>query len=101
MLQVFHLDVAKVDMDVAYDGYTCMYLSVCFKCFVCFQSYVASVSIGCFKSTSRGAHVVIALVAEGNSLLQPPATTVGAAPWVTMRASEADRCLHDAHSQAR
>jgi hypothetical protein len=63
MLQAFHLDVAKIDLDVAYDSYTRMCLSVCFKCFVCFQSYVASVSIGYFKSTSRGAHVVIALVA--------------------------------------
>jgi hypothetical protein len=97
---VFHLDVAKVDLDVAYDGYTRMCLSVCFKCFVCFQSYVASVSIGCFKSTSREAHVVIALVVGGSSLLQPPATTVGAPPWVTVRAPEADWCLHGAHSQA-
>jgi hypothetical protein len=48
MLQVFYLDVAKVDLDVAYvcNGYTCV-LGVC-KCFRCmlqvFQTYVASVS---------------------------------------------------------
>jgi hypothetical protein len=34
MLQLFHLDVAKLDWDVAY---------IC-KCFMCFHMYVASVS---------------------------------------------------------
>jgi hypothetical protein len=35
MFQVFHLDVAKVDLDVAY---TCMlhgYVFECFRCFIC------------------------------------------------------------------
>jgi hypothetical protein len=37
MLQVFHLDVAKVNLDVAYvcNDYTCV-SSVC-KCFSCFE----------------------------------------------------------------
>jgi hypothetical protein len=38
MLQVFHLDVAKVDLDVAY------VFAMDFKCFQVFQTYVASVS---------------------------------------------------------
>ena len=33
MLQVFYLDVAKVDLDVAY---VVMAIHVCFKCFICF-----------------------------------------------------------------
>ena len=44
MLQVFYLDVAKVDLDVAY---TCMlqaYVLSVFKCFICM---FASVSSGC------------------------------------------------------
>jgi hypothetical protein len=39
MLQVFHLDVAKVDMHVAY---------IC-KCFICFHTYVANVSSRCLQ----------------------------------------------------
>jgi hypothetical protein len=34
-------------------------------------------------------------------LLQPPATSARAPPWVTMRELEASRCIHDAHPQAR
>ena len=44
MLQEFCLDVAKVDLDVAY---TCMlqaYVSTVFKCFICM---FASISFGC------------------------------------------------------
>jgi hypothetical protein len=33
MFQVFYLDVAKVDLDVAY---TCIFQSYVFKCFRCF-----------------------------------------------------------------
>jgi hypothetical protein len=28
-------------------------LDTCFKCFICLQTYVANVSSGCLKSTSR------------------------------------------------
>ena len=88
MLQVFHLDVAKVDLDAVY---ICMVASVCLRfkhmfllfhldvvyilqwlhmCFsgvsdVClqvfqlFQTYVASVSSGCCKSRSDVAHVAM------------------------------------------
>jgi len=38
LLQVFHLGIAKVELDVAY---------IC-KCFRCFHTYVASVSSGCY-----------------------------------------------------
>jgi hypothetical protein len=31
--------------------------SACFKCFICFQTYVANVLSGCFKSISGVAHV--------------------------------------------
>jgi hypothetical protein len=34
MFQVFHLDVAKVDLDIAYIAMT---IHVCFKCFICFR----------------------------------------------------------------
>jgi hypothetical protein len=36
MLQVFHLDVAKVDLDVAYIAMA-IHASVCFKYFICFR----------------------------------------------------------------
>jgi hypothetical protein len=83
-LQVFHLDVAKVDLDVAY---TCMlqaYVSsvsgvsyTCCKCFIrmlhmfamtfkcfpgvlqVFQTYIANVSSGCCKSRASVAHVAM------------------------------------------
>jgi hypothetical protein len=42
MLQVFHLDITKIDLDVAY----------IYKCFRCFHMYVASVSSGYYKNRS-------------------------------------------------
>jgi hypothetical protein len=48
MLQVFHLDVAKVDLDVAY---------IC-ECFKCFHTYVASVFIWVFAMFAMATHVV-------------------------------------------
>jgi hypothetical protein len=47
MLQVFHLDAAKVDLDV---GYIC-------KCFKCFHTYVASVSSECLHMFAMAIHV--------------------------------------------
>jgi hypothetical protein len=49
MLQVFHLDATKVNLDVAY---VAMAIHACFKCFICFHTYVLSVSFRCFKSKS-------------------------------------------------
>jgi hypothetical protein len=48
-LQVFHLDVAKIDLNVAY---VAMVIHVCAqehvsKCFICFQTYVAIVLSEC------------------------------------------------------
>jgi hypothetical protein len=40
MLQIFHLDVSKVDLDVAHVS---MAIHACFKCFICFQTYIANV----------------------------------------------------------
>jgi hypothetical protein len=92
MLQVFHLDVAKVDLDVAYvEGLYTHVSSVYFKCFIV-STYVANISSGCFRSRSERAHVSFAVAA----LL----LLLGASPWVTMRAHEADRHLHSMHSQA-
>ena len=57
MLQVFHLDVVKVDLDVAY---VAMAIHACFKhifqVFHLFQTYVASVSSSCFK-VDMGEHM--------------------------------------------
>jgi hypothetical protein len=50
MLQVFHMDVTKVDRDVAFAYvamivHACCKLRLCSQCFICFQTYVASVFI--------------------------------------------------------
>jgi hypothetical protein len=53
MLQMFHLDVSKVDLVL--HVLLCLYmhvLSVCFKCFICFR-----VSFGCFKEAHAAASV--------------------------------------------
>jgi hypothetical protein len=51
---VFHVDVAKVDRDIAY---VAMAIHICVKCmflmFHLFQTYVASVSSACCKSRSE------------------------------------------------
>jgi hypothetical protein len=56
ILQVFYLDVAKVDLDVVYVAMT---IHACFKrmfqVFHLFQTYVGSISFGCFKSRSARA----------------------------------------------
>jgi hypothetical protein len=41
----FHLDVSKVNVGVAY---VAMAIHTCFKCFVCFQTYVENVLSKCF-----------------------------------------------------
>jgi hypothetical protein len=90
---VFHLDIAKVDLDVAY---VVMTIHACFKrmfqVFHLFQMYVANVSSGCFKSRSKRAHassVVVALL-----------LLLGVPLWVTVRATEAGGHLRSTHSQA-
>jgi hypothetical protein len=69
MLQVFYLDIAKVNLEVAYvcNGYTRVSrVSGVYKCFRCmlqvfqlFRTHVASVSSGCCKSTSGVVHVAM------------------------------------------
>ena len=54
MLQMFHLDVLKVDLGVAH---VAMAIHACFKYFICFHTYVANVLSGCFKSRSSVARV--------------------------------------------
>jgi hypothetical protein len=74
MLQVFYLDVAKVDRDVAYVS---MAIQTCFEhmfqMFLLFQTYAACVLSGYSKSRYERAHVAMAQVAGG----QRPATTGG------------------------
>jgi hypothetical protein len=63
----FYLNVAKLDLDVALLWlYTHHVSSVCFKCFICFQSLIASVSLlDVSKVDLGGAHVAMAPVACG------------------------------------
>jgi hypothetical protein len=37
---------------------------LCFKCFICLQTYIVNVLSQCFKSRSGVAHVAMALVAS-------------------------------------
>jgi hypothetical protein len=53
MLQLFHLDVAKLDLDVAFAIASHVYCKYMFEMFHLFQTYVASVSSRCCKSRSR------------------------------------------------
>jgi hypothetical protein len=66
MMQMVYLDVLKVDLGVAY---VAMATLACFKhtfqVFHLFQTYVANVLSGCFKSRSSLAHVAVAPVASG------------------------------------
>jgi hypothetical protein len=55
-----------------------MAINACFKRIVhLFQTYVASVSSGCFKSRSGRAYVAMALVVVDSGLPQPPAAVGG------------------------
>jgi hypothetical protein len=58
MLQVFHLDVVKVDQ-VLHMFFRCFasVSDVCCNYFSCFRTYVASVLYGYCKSISSVAHV--------------------------------------------
>jgi hypothetical protein len=84
MLQVFHLDVVKLDLDVAYIAMT--------KCFICFLTYIANIFSGCFKSRSEKAHVS----STATALL----LLLGALSWITVRVPEAGRRLRSMHLQA-
>jgi uncharacterized membrane protein (DUF485 family) len=88
MLQVFHLDVAKVDLDIAYVA------MAIHACFICFQTYVSNVSSKCFKSRYGGTHVAMEPVTSGQGL----AATIVVLPWVTVRVSKANMPLLRAYA---
>jgi ABC-type glucose/galactose transport system permease subunit len=57
MLQVFYLNVAKVDLNVAYVAMT---IHACFKCFICFRRMLQVFRLDVSKTNLVGAHVVMA-----------------------------------------
>ena len=91
---MFHLDVAEVDLDVAY---VVVAIHACFKCFICFsrmlqvfQLYVSKVDLG--------EHMLQWPWWLGDSCLpQSPAIAARALSWVTVRAPEAGKRLPGAH----
>jgi len=53
MMQAFYLDVAYVyNIFKYFSGVFASVSDACFKCFICFQTYVAIVAYGCFKTRS-------------------------------------------------
>jgi hypothetical protein len=96
MFRVFHLDVANLIwmLHILLWLYTHV-SSVFFKCFICFQSYVASVLARYFISRSGGAHVAMAPVAGG---LRPAATAYYCC-WGRCRGSPCG-CLRSADASA-
>ena len=87
MLQVFHLDVAKIDLDVVY---------IAMVIYACFKRIVSSVS----SVFSRMLHVFqldVSKVDLGEHMFNGPGG--GAPPWVIVWAPESGRHLHSAHPQ--
>jgi hypothetical protein len=81
MLQVFYLDVIKVDLNVAYIS---MAIHACFKCFICFRHML---QIFCLDVSKID--LVLHMLQwhrwlAGSGLPQLPAAA--GAPWVTVRA---------------
>jgi hypothetical protein len=110
MLLVFHLDVIKVYLDVAYMQVFQVFLYVCCKCFIwmcwiCLQwlhvfssfcvSDVRCKFFSCFECMLRVFHLDVTKVKRvlhmlnGTNLPQSLATAIGASLWVTVRAPEA------------
>jgi hypothetical protein len=104
MLQAFHMDIAKVDLDVAY---VLQWLHTCFKCFhvfcKCFKYMFASVLV--FGRMLQVFHLNVAKVNLVLHMLQwnPPTATIraatGAPPCVIVRAREASRHIRGMHPQ--
>jgi hypothetical protein len=74
MLHMFHMYVAIVlagcciFFAMTFHVFSAVFASVsnvCFKCFICLQTFIANISSGCFKSRSCVAHVAMASVADG------------------------------------
>ena len=66
---------------------------ICFKCFICLQTYIANVIFECFK-----VHRVLHMLRR-DSLGVAPCCCCGAA-WVTVQAPEGVRRLRGVHLQA-
>jgi hypothetical protein len=63
MLQVFHLNVAKVDLDVAY---VTLAIHACFRAyFICFRRMLQVFYLNVSKVDLGGAYVVMSSVASG------------------------------------
>jgi hypothetical protein len=58
MLQKFYLDFTQW-LQVFFHVFFANVSYICFKCFICLQTYVASVASICFKNRSGGAHVAM------------------------------------------
>jgi hypothetical protein len=54
MLQLFHLNIAKVDLDIAY---VVMAIHACFKCFVCFRCMLQMFQLDALK-VDLGEHML-------------------------------------------
>jgi hypothetical protein len=73
MLQVFYMDVAYV---LVLQCFSCVFASVsdiCFKCFICLQTYVVNVAFGCSKSRLCVASPSLLSAASSQCLLLLPA----------------------------
>jgi len=93
MLQVFHLDLFK-----SRSGVTASDSDACFMCFICLQSYVASVVSGCFKSRLGIASLSLLFYRlTFASVSPPPPPDVGwafVAPSPLLDASVTTCCSH-------
>ena len=58
MLQMFHLDVSKVDLGVAH---VAMAIHACFKCFIYLRRILQTFNLDVFKSRYGVAHAAIAI----------------------------------------
>jgi hypothetical protein len=67
ILQVFHLDVSKVDLML-------QQVYACFECFICLHTYVASVASGGFKSRLDVASSFSLFCCLASVSLPPPAS---------------------------
>jgi hypothetical protein len=80
MSQVFYLDIAYVCNSLQVFLYVfASVLEVCFRCFICLQTYVARVASECFKNRWDVAYVAIR-VRSGDDVSGPHTWSGGAGP---------------------
>jgi hypothetical protein len=87
MLQVFHFNVAKIDLNVAY---VVMAIYTCFKCFIYFRRMLQVFYLDVSKLDLGGAHVAICMVLllRGSSCRRgSPRAPSGACMWVRNHAT--------------